>query len=175
MSKLVTIAGRSIDIEQHDGTRFNHVVKHLYAARQRWDLAVPSMPSHPRAQARASGCRPSDLQSPVGFSTVCEPCRLHVLADHDRHYLPAALGAVETGVAAGHHARYATRRGTREEVVGANAVRVFLRVPDNHDTQAFITALRDPPSGRNPTNEDFHKKAVRKLRDKASLGSGDPA
>lgn len=175
MSDLRTLAGRIVDVEQQDDTRFGHVVSHLYMARERWDLAIADLPSNYRRRAREGGCRPSEIEPRSGYHSACEPCRLHVLADHDDWYLPAALAAVESALPAGHVGRLQTRQGPRELFVGTNAVQVLTRLPDAHRVQVLVTAYRDPPSGRAPTNDQFHAKAVRKLRDKTSLGSGDPS
>lgn len=172
MSEIVRIGDRRVDTDRPERVRYSHVVKHLYARRQRWDLAVPGLPDNPRARARGAGCSPPDLRDRWQWYRVCDACRTHVLTDHERYYLPSSLEAVRTGLESRTHAVIETRRGIRELFVGDSAIQVFLQLPDVDGLQRLATALRDPPSKSDPTNEDFHKKAVRKLRDKASLGSG---
>jgi hypothetical protein len=173
MSHEIDVAGRRIAINHADPVLYAHVVKHLYAKRQRWDLAIPGLPFDPRARSRAAGCAVRDLSHGWSWPQVGEPCRAHVLRDHHRHYLPAAVDAVRTAVSSGHHAVVETRQGQREILVEANAVQVLLTPMSEGEPQDFVTALRDPPSTRDPTNADFLRKAVRKLHDKASLGSGE--
>lgn len=173
MSDLRDLAGRIVDVEQEEDTRFGHIVSHLYVARERWDLAITDLPSNLRRRAREGGCRPSEIEPRSGYHSSCEPCRLHVLTDHDDWYLPAALAAVKTAVAAGHSTRVETRQGPRELFVGSNAVQVLTRLPGAGGIQRFVTAYRNALGGPNPTNAQFHAKAVRKLRDKTSLGQGD--
>lgn len=175
MSKVRGVAGRLLDVDQPAATRFGHVVSHLYVARERWDLAIPDLPRDPRRRASSWACEPSEVEPRASYHSACEECKGHVLEDHDDWYLPAALSAVETGVQAGHVGEVSTRQGPRELFVGANAVQVLTRIPDRRGVHAFATAYRDPPTSRNPSNAEFHAKAVRKLRDKTSLGSGDPS
>jgi len=175
MSERYTFGERVLDTNQPDETRFGHVTGHLYVTRERWDLAIPSLPENLRRRARQGGCRPSEIEPRSGFHSTCSACRGHVLADHDDWYLPAALSAFGSALRAGHHGRVQTRQGPREIFVGANAVQVITHLPGMDGEQGFVTAYRDPPGGREPTNAQFHAKAVRKLRDKASLGSGDPS
>jgi hypothetical protein len=171
---VVAIADRLIDPRRPDETRFRHVVKHLYALRQRWDLAIPEMPHNPRLRARSAGCLSRDLDHPV-WPDVCQSCREQVLGDDARWYCPASLDAVRTGLASPHHAVVDTAQGRREMIVGDNAVIVLLGHANRAGEQVLLTAYRDPPGGRSPTQEQFLAKAVRKLRDKASLGSGAPS
>lgn len=173
MSQRHIIGTRTILVNQLGRVRFSHVVKHLYVPWERWDLAVPELPGDLRSNAREAGCKSRDLSMYWQWERVGERCREHVLGDHDRYYLPAALDAIQTADESGDHAVVETRQGLRELLVGANAVQVFLGIPAREQEHDFITALRNAPSRKNPTNKDFHKKAVRKLRDKASLGSGE--
>ncbi|MES2639721.1 MAG: hypothetical protein V4850_09565 [Myxococcota bacterium] len=166
------VDARTLDVGQEERSRYSHVVKHLYARVERWDLAVPELARELRGRAGLAGCTPANLGHGWRWPSVCQDCREHVLGDHARHYLPAAIDAVRTGALAGNHREVETAQGRRELFVGDNAVQVLLRTPAADGSQAFLTALRDPPSGRNPTNEDFYRRAVRKMRDKASLGSG---
>lgn len=173
MSELHSIGGRVVDVEQPDDTRFGHVVRHLYVASERWDLAIATMPRDLRRRAFSGGCRPSEVEPRSGYHSACGACQEHVLADHAEWYLPAALAAVETAVLAGHVGRVDTAQGPRELFVGANAVQVLTRLQGGGGSQRFVTAYRNAPGGQNPTNAQFHAKAVRKLRDKTSLGQGD--
>lgn len=173
MRDLRSLGERVLDVMQPDASRIKHVVNHLYVLRERWDLAIPDMPTDLRRKARQAGCRSADIEPRSGFHSICEACRLHVLADHERWYLPAALSAVESALMSGHFGRLQTRQGPREIFIGASAVLVLTHPPDAEGILSLVTAYRDPPSGRSPSNEEFHAKAVRKLRDKTSLGSGD--
>lgn len=175
MSNVVIIGPRKVDFEQEGRLRYHHVTKHLYEPEEHWRLIASWLPADPRAAASAEGCRRRDLGRWFEWERVCAPCREHVLGDHDRTYLPIVVAALETALAAGEHAVVATRKGDREVFVGDNGVQVFLRLPDATGQQAFVTGLRERMHARNPTNDDFYKKAVRKLRDKASLTPGDPA
>lgn len=170
---MVAIADRLIDTWRPEDTRFRHVVKHLYAPRERWDLAIPDLPRDLRLHARSAGCRRGDLRVPA-WPTVCQQCRDHVLGDDDAWYGPASLDAVRTGIASPHHAVVVTAEGRREMIVGDNAVVALLGLPNGAGEQVLRTAYRVPPRGPAPTQEQFLAEAVRKLRDKASLGSGAP-
>lgn len=172
---MVTIGDRQVDFEQEDRVRYHHVTKHLYHPDEHWRLIATWLPADPRAAALAEGCQRRDLGRWFKWERVCEPCRTHVLGDHEGTYVPIAVAALETALAAGDHAVLATRQGVREVFVGDNGVQVLLRLPNATRQQAFVTALRDRMPERTPTNDEFRRKAVRKLRDKASLGSGDPA
>ena len=174
MTQTHDVGERTVMVEQHERVRFGHVVKHLYARKQRWDMVVADLPSDPRQCAREGGCARRDLSRWWRWVRVEQPCRDHVLHDHDRYYLRAALESVKTAIQSGDHAVVTTRQGVRELFVGDNAVLVLLMPEVGDEPQRFVTATRNPPSTQNPTNADFHRKAVRKLRDKTSLGSGGP-
>lgn len=163
---------RTVDVGQGDRARYHHVVKHLYARVQRWDLAVPQLPRDLRGRALGAGCASGELSHGWQWPSVCPPCRAHVLHDHVQYYLPAAIDAIRTGSRAGNYCEVETRQGRREIFVGDNAVQVLLMPCPTDRIQALVTALRDPPTSREATNADFHRRAVRKMRDKASLGSG---
>jgi hypothetical protein len=173
MSELHRIAGRVVDVEQPDDTRFGHVVRHLYVAGERWDLAIAELPRDLRRRATSGSCRSIEVEPGSGYRSACAACQRHVLADHAEWYLPAALAAVETAVLAGHVGRVETAKGPRELFVGANAVQVLTHLQRGGGSQRFVTAYRNAPGGQNPTNAHFHAKAVRKLRDKTSLGQGE--
>jgi hypothetical protein len=174
MTTVVSVGERLIDPQRRDETRYRHVVKHLYAVRQRWHLAIPELPHNPRLRAHRAGCLGEDLSADPAWALVCEACRTHVLADDLAWYRPASLDAVRTALLAGNHAVVDTAQGAREMLVGDNAVVVILGRSRPSGVQDLMTAYRDPPSGGSPSQEQFHARAVRKLRDKASLGSGGP-
>ncbi len=156
-----------------DAGRFHHVVKHLYKEAERWDLVVAGLPRSADSGARAAGCPRAVLGA--WYPKVDDapgPCRMRVLADHDRYYEPAYRSALATGIRDGRRGR--TRDGSAEALVGENGVYVIVV---GSRTRRVVSSYRCVPRAvppRERTAEQFLKEAVRKLRDATSYGEEDP-
>lgn len=146
--------------------RFDHVLKHLYPPRERWDLAIADLPANLRERARENGCDLRNLS--VTWFDVCEDCRIHVLDDHDRFYQPAYVSALLTAMRSERHGH----SSRSEDFVGDNGV--YVVVTSNRAHGAHVsTAYRVEPKGVAPsqaTAADFFLAAERKLRDKTNYG-----
>jgi hypothetical protein len=156
-------------------SRFQHVVKHLYQPRERWEQVVTCGGARARAEAWAAGCAPAVLDRRHPDPADCAPaCVQHVLDDHDRHLQPAYLAAIESGVAAARVRALpkAPGRGLGWLIVGDLGVSVVVRLVRRRDAEVK-TAYRVVPRGRGRRPEDFRYAAVLKLRDKSSYKGGD--
>jgi hypothetical protein len=146
--------------------RFYHVLKHLYASKERWDLAIVDLPANLRARARENGCDLRNLS--VTWFDVCEDCQIHVLADHDCFYEPAYASALLTAMRSERHGH----ASNSEDFVGDNGVYVVVTSNRAHGPHVS-TAYRVEPKGVAPgqaTAADFFLAAERKLRDKTNYG-----
>ena len=155
-------------------SRFAHVIKHLYARDERWILAAPELPALPRQVAREAGCRALELNATrSSYHSACSSCQDHVLQDHDRHLRPAYRRALETALAADRWGSLNDPERVGEAFVGDNGVFVITRRRPHTGERNVATAYRVVPRGVHPddaTAEDFVNAAIRKLRDKTSLG-----
>lgn len=153
--------------------RFAHVIKHLYDRQERWDLAVPELPTDLNQCALASGCQRSDLRERRACAANGE-CVAHVLEDHDRYMQPAYEAALVNAIEQKRFGEYPYEGETQQAFVGRNGC--YVRVGPNHAGQDHhvITAHRVRPRGmRSPPRLDgrfFYRAAVRKLSDATSYG-----
>lgn len=158
-------------------SRFAHVIKHLYDARECWDMVIGKFPADPLAPAVNSGCELESIRhNTASYFTACEGCKAHVLSDHDRFYAPAYLEAVASSARLGWQA--AVSSSTHEiHVVGENAVYAILKpaIPRHRHADCpskVVTAYRVRPHAQRstrPTAEDFLEAALDKLADKTDF------
>lgn len=157
-------------------SRFAHVIKHLYAPGERWDLAVHGLPARPERDAQGAGCTRAELRArEPSYHGACAACRAHVLRDHDRRLQPAYRQALATATDSGRWGTWADAQRPQEAFVGDSGVFVIARRTRSGE-QNVATAYRVVPRGVRPgeaTADDFLKAAVRKLRDKTSYGQED--
>lgn len=157
-------------------SRFDHVIKHLYEPKERWDLFVHSLPANPRENAVEHGCvRGSIMSACPDWYAACTSCRKHVLDDNDQFYQPAYQNAIVTASEAGRngYCKDSEERGG-EAFVGSNGVFVIVRT-SRANGRYVATAYRIVPKGvrhRAVTNQDFYYEAFKKLRDKTSYVTG---
>jgi hypothetical protein len=165
-----------IDAIVGDESRFRHTAGHLYRRSERWDLVVDGFRLNRLYEVIHEGRDGQELRSkdPQAWR-VSKACREDVLRDHDRYYGPAYRAALDAAEAAGDRCRW--NDGTFV-YVGRPGIVLYVRprpggkLPFSVRT-AYRPALRVKP-GREPTNEDFYRESVRKLRDRASIRREDP-
>lgn len=162
------------DVRPMEGERvqFAHVARHLYRAGERWDQVVPEL-GDARGRAWGAGCAPAVLEArhPDCY-LASEPCRAHVLSDHDRLLAPAYRLELCSADAAARFGRLDDdSRGWA--FVGDRGVLVIVREIGPHRRPEVKTAYRVIPDRGDPRRpEDYLKAAVRKLRDKSSWKGG---
>lgn len=147
--------------------RFEHVLLHLYAPDERWDMIIRDLPPAPRTRAIAAGCSSEEVRTPrdSSFDRASAPCRRLVLEDHDRFYAPQYLAAVASAV---HPRRHGLQLDPPAEVfAGDNGVVTVVStqgVNRGHVTTAFRVRPRgQPPHRARP--EDFVTAAVNRMKD----------
>ena len=153
--------------------RFRHVIKHLYNDGERWDYLTGIASSTLEDEAiAAGGFGFEDVRADrVRELPVPDACLATLSNHHLRHYSKAYMSAVETGRSRGREARL---DDGSLAIVGDNGV-IVLAVVRSHGRSAFaVSAYRvTPPEGPTAPSQEFVKAAVRRWRDKASLGSED--
>lgn len=159
-----------------DEARVSHVVKHLLARGERWDLVTEGLPADPIAAGQAAGCGPM-LLAPgrASYFDLPPQGRVWLLALHDRHLQPAYLAAVASAIASGRWGWSVDAR-PQAALVGDNGVFVIVSAWGSASRPRVRTAYRVVPRGVRaaPTRDDFHRAAVRKLADKTSYGEKQP-
>jgi hypothetical protein len=142
------------------------VVRHLYAPAERWDQ-IDERAADVRQRAWTCGCAEALLDSRhPDVNRVSPACRARVLADHDAILRPAYGAALVTAADAKRFGRTVDdKRGWM--FVGAGGVVVIVREVGPRRRPEVKTAYRVVPRTGGEI-DDFHKAAVRKLRDKSS-------
>lgn len=154
--------------------RFGHVCKHLYGATERWQQVAPGLPERAKERARRAGCTDRLMRGRGDYWSAPEGCLSCVTRDHDQHYEPAYRAALASSIEAGTWGRDRKHERRGEIFVGARGVIVIVNLVQGQ--RQVSSAYRDvpkklPPDKRTP--EAFHKKAMRRLRDRTGLKGAD--
>lgn len=156
-----------------DEARISHVIKHLLAPRERWDLVTDGLPRDPIAAGAAEGCGPM-LLAPgrASFHDLSPRGQAWLLGLHDNHLRPAYLAAVQSATATGRWGWWQADMRVQAALVGDNGVFVIVKESGRPAQAAVCTAYRVLPRGGRgeATQDDFLRAAVRKLNDKTSFG-----
>lgn len=156
---------------QGERSQFQHVIKHLYNPRERWQQVV-SCGHQPLQAAWAAGCSEAELDR--GWpdeQRVSASCLAHVLLDHERYLAPAYRASLAEAEAAG---RVGSDRKDAQAwfFVGDRGVVVVVRCVSDLPSPVVKTAYRVTSKRGQGTPKAFFKRAVRKLRDKTSWSGG---
>jgi hypothetical protein len=156
------------------GSRFGHVIKHLYCRAERWDLAITALSPTLTTDAESSGCPRALLRHPEpSYRDACASCLEHVLRDHDHLLAPAYRAALSTAASAGRFGDWNADERCQQAFVGDNGVFVIAKSASRNRQRHVATAYRVIPRGTpagKVTARDFFDQAVRKLRDKTTFG-----
>lgn len=156
------------------GSRFGHVLKHLYCRAERWDMAIHGLSPTLAADAASSGCPRALLRHPEpSYRDACPRCLQHVLGDHDHLLAPAYRDALSTAASAGRFGSWTADERRQQAFVGDNGVFVIVKSASRSRPRHVATAYRVIPRGApadQTTAKDFFDQAVRKLRDKTTFG-----
>lgn len=150
---------------------FDHVARHLYQPKERWEQVIPRL-GDARARAWAAGCAETILDAPnPDCDRAQSSCREHVQRDHDTLLMPAYLKEIEGAEHAGQVGGLPDAKGMGRgwAFVGNRGVYVIVReVGPSHRPEVKTAYRVVPRKGHQP--EDFRKAALRKLRDKTTWG-----
>lgn len=161
---MTALAAADIAPIPEGASRFDHVRKHLYCTKERWDLIVPTLPRAPKDVARQHGC-PDFLR--LGYHEACDSCRAHVLGDHDRFYEPAYREALVTAIAAKRCGALPQHSRRSVLYLGDNGVVVAVnKAAGRHQVGTAYRVALPGAAKKEQTAEAFFRAAERKFRDK---------
>lgn len=160
---------------QGEPEQFRHVIRHLYAPKERWDQLRISQVQQLRADATRAGCTSTELAlAQPSFHSAPKGCRDHVLADYRSHYEPAYWAAIYSAM---ERQRWGRDRADPDcdFFVGDNAVVVMTRrksgLLDGLPRFVVVSARRPWLQARrwqDATQEDFLQQALQDLADQTS-------
>lgn len=173
--RIIHPAGGWIVPMQGEPEQFRHVIRHLYAAKERWDQLARSPVQFLRAHATTAGCTPAELAADQpSFHSAPQGCREHVLIDYRSHYEPAYWTALASAI---ERKRWGRDRADPDSdlFVGDNAVVVQTRkkkgLLDGLPRFVVVSARRHRPRGmrwQDAALEDFLQQAIQDLADQTS-------